>query len=83
VFARDSKVLTQLEFGFNSTQYPGVSSLSITLSLRKNERVWGLGQTITNTLDNSGRCLDLAPSNGYCVRSWTGFCTSRMRLDSQ
>ena len=52
---------------FNSTRYPGVSSLTVSISLGENERIFGLGQVITDNLDLSGQCLDTQPSNGHIV----------------
>ena len=53
---------------FTPTKYGGgVWALNASFVLAPGEKVWGLGQTVHNALDNSGRCLQTAPQNGHIV----------------
>ena len=53
---------------FGDTKYPGISNLTIAFTLASDEKIWGLGQVITDSLDASGQgCYQTAPNNGHIV----------------
>jgi alpha-D-xyloside xylohydrolase len=52
---------------FGHTPYAAVSNLSASFALHPGEKVWGLGQVESDTLDLSGRCLSTTPENGHVL----------------